>query len=143
MRDLGEAVPHNANGHARRLLVRAVVRLRRHALDRALAGGADPWSSRTLMMRAGQLTRYTGRRTLALELIDLVALTAPGESPSPHLDVRLRAVLRQRAALLDAAVRLVEPEPVDVATIAQLRLLVRDGSSRLVVEAGTRAGTSR
>jgi hypothetical protein len=94
-------------------------------------------------MRAGQLTRYAGRRTLALELIDLVALTAPGESPWAHLDVRLCAVLRQRAELLDAVVRLVEPEPVDVATIAQLRLLVRDGSSRLMGEADTRAGTSR
>jgi hypothetical protein len=143
MRDFAEAIPHTASGNARRLLVRAVVRLRRRALDRALAAGADPWSSRTLMMRAGQLTRYTARRALALELIDLVAVTALEESPSAHLEVRLRAVQRQRAELLDAVVRLVEPQPVDVATIAQVRLLVRDGSTRLMVPADSQARTSR
>ena len=120
------ALPRGVGGW-RRARIRAL--LRRHRLDAALAQGADPWSAGELMLRAGQLGSYAERRKVAAGLTSLVDLAAFQRRGSPYLTVRHQLVLEQRESLLALAERLAQFEPVDVAVVAQLELLLTDPAS--------------
>jgi hypothetical protein len=121
-----------------RQAVRLRARLRRRRLDDALAGGADPWSSPDLMLRASQLSSPAVRRETAATLEQLVGLAErnrpvmPRSQPrafAPCLRIRCGVVLEHRDTLLALAARLREPAPVSVAVVATLAWLVRDESS--------------
>jgi hypothetical protein len=110
-------------------LARIRAGVRRRQLDAALAEGADPWSGGELFVRASRLGALPERRKVAAGLLGLVALAAHQLPASPYLEVRHRVVLEQRDSLCALADRLGEPAPVEVAVVAQLSLLLSDGSS--------------
>jgi hypothetical protein len=106
---------------------------RRRQLDAALAEGADPWSAGDVFVRASRLGSWSERRKVAGGLRELVALATHQQPASPYLKVRHRAVLEQRDSLLALADRLGHPAPVEVSVVAQLALLLSDGSSPVYV----------
>jgi hypothetical protein len=99
-------------------------------LDLALAGGADPWSSTELMIRAARLGSLEERCAVAAGLVALVD-TAEAHKPgfSTGIPVRHRLVVDYAEELLALARRLRDAEPVKVNVVAELALLVRDGRS--------------
>jgi hypothetical protein len=107
--------------------IRALVRRRR--LDAALARGADPWSAAELVVRAAQLGTHTERRKVAAGLFSLLDLAAFQRRRSSHLMVRHELVLEHQEPLRALAERLGQLEPVDVAVVAQLELLLTDPTS--------------
>jgi len=107
--------------------LRALVRRRR--LDAALARGADPWSTGELVVRAAQLSSPAERRKVAAGLISLLELAAFRRHRSSRLMVRHELVLEHEEPLRALAERLGQLEPVDVAVVAQLELLLTDPAS--------------
>jgi hypothetical protein len=107
--------------------VRAWVRRRR--LDAALARGADPWSAPELVVRAAQLASPAERRKVSAGLVSLVDLAAFQRRRSLCLLVRHELVLEHQESLRVLSERLAQPEPVDVAVVAQLELLLTDPAS--------------
>jgi hypothetical protein len=101
-------------------------------LDVALASGADPWSSRHLMLRAARLSSLGERRRIAAGLTDLIG-RARCATLSDTVRIRRRLVLEHVNEILMLADRLRALEPVDVAIVAQLALLVCDGASPVYV----------
>jgi hypothetical protein len=131
------AVPRSAIG---RRLVRIRAFLRHSQLDTALAAGADPWSAGDLMARAVQLGALSHRRKLSAGLVSLVEIAQHRRADSPYLKVRRGVVLGQREALLELSERLAQIEPVDVAVVAQLTLLLSDPTSPVLTGGGDPAG---
>jgi hypothetical protein len=103
--------------------------LRRRRLDMALAQGADPWSAGELVVRAAQLGSSSERRKVAAGLTALLDRAAFQRRGSPYLTVRHELVLEHQESLRALAERLGRFEPVDVAVVAQLMLLLTDPSS--------------
>ena len=97
--------------------------LRRRRVDAALAQGADPWSAGVLAVRAVRLGSHTERRKLAAGLTALVDLAAFQQL------VRHQLVLEHEESLRALAERIGQLEPVDVAVVAQLELLLTDPGS--------------
>jgi len=120
------ALPRGAVGWR---LARVRAGLRHSQLDAALAEGADPWSAGPLMARAAQLCSLAHRRKVEAGLVSIVELAEHRRPASPYLAIRDRAVLEHREALLALAVRLGQPEPVEVAVTAQLTWLVSHPAS--------------
>jgi hypothetical protein len=120
------ALPGGAVGW-RLSCIRAVLRRRR--LDTALAHGVDPWSAGELVVRAAQLGSVSERRKVAAGLTALVDLAAFQRRGSPYLTVRHELVLEHQESLRALAERLGGFEPVDVAVVAQLMLLLTDPTS--------------
>jgi hypothetical protein len=81
------------------------------------------------MVRASRLGLLSERRKVAAALHRLVAVATLRQQVSPFTSVRHDVVLEQRDSLLALAERIFQPEPVKVAVIAQLALLVSDSSS--------------
>lgn len=125
----------------RSLRLRLSVALRRDALDRALAGGADPAASAALAFRAACLLRERHRRCLArclrLAIWEAEAgASALRVSPRP---VRRGEVLSCREALLVLSHRLEAGVPAAPEGVAIVERLLGDLSSPLFVwaEPGT------
>jgi hypothetical protein len=112
------------------------VRLRalvhRGRLDRMLADGADPGSSRELALRGQRLTRRTYRRALA-DGFDEAVSTAEGHelrlSAGPPLAAR--EVRASRAALLELSRALRSERQVAPAGVALAQRLLTDGTGPL------------
>jgi hypothetical protein len=110
---------------------RLMARLQAHALDLELARGVAPESCGALTLRARMLIGPSARATLARQLRRVVSDARGGH-------VWLRRVAVRRPAVLDAADelevladRLAAPGPVDVRGVAQVRLLLTDGTGPL------------
>jgi hypothetical protein len=103
--------------------------LRRRRLDAALAHGADPWSAGELMVRATKLGSYAERRKIAAGLTALLDLATIQQRGSAYQMVRHQLVLEHQESLRALAERLGKREPVDVAVVAQLELLLTDPGS--------------
>ena len=127
------ALPRGAVGW-RLTRIRAVLRRRR--LDAALAQGADPWSAGELLVRAAQLGSPAERRKVAAGLTALLDLAAFQRRGSPYLMVRHELVLEHQESLRVLSERLAQPEPVDVAVVAQLELLLTDPASPVYTGGG-------
>jgi hypothetical protein len=111
-------------------------RLRRTAIDRKLAGGADPESSECLHRRASELTRESDRRALAAAYQRHV----DASTHFPQLDVlRLNwpAVRAATPRLQRLAQRLREDPGVTPRGVARARLLLADRESPLYVQGDT------
>jgi hypothetical protein len=107
---------------------------RRHALDAALAAGADPSESPALACRAARLTRRRSREDLAA-WVDEILTAAAGR---PHdLSVAVHPdhdeVLGASSRLIEVAELLRSPAPVYVQGVAMLRDLLSDGGSCVYV----------
>jgi hypothetical protein len=120
------ALPRGAVGWR---LAQIRVALRRRRLDAALAQGADPWSAGELMVRATKLGSYAERLTIAAGLTALLDLASIQQRGSWHHMVRHQLVLEHQESLRALAERLGQIEPVDVAVVAQLELLLTDPTS--------------
>jgi hypothetical protein len=118
-----------SSGTGATLAVRIRTRVRRGALDRQLADGADAASNAELELRATQL-RSTGERTrLADALVETLGDARRGEPmtlrPRPQ-----RAAVRDAADdILALALRLRDGRPVDLIGVAMTARLVDDRSS--------------
>jgi hypothetical protein len=115
------------------LRVRLCVALRRDALDRALAGGADPAASAELAFRAALLVRERNRRGLArclrLAIWEAEAgVSAVRVSPRP---VRRGEVLSCREALVALSDRLDRAGPAAPEGVAIAERLLNDLRSPL------------
>jgi hypothetical protein len=110
-------------------LARIRAALRRRRVDAALAQGADPWSDGVLMVRAARLGSYAERRQIAAGLTALLELAALQQRRSSNHMVRHQLVLEHQESLRTLAERLGQLEPVDVAVVAQLELLLTDPGS--------------
>ena len=114
--------------------IRAVLRCRQ--LDSALAQGADPWSASELMIRASRLGSHSERRKVAAGLTLLLDGAASERHELPFVPVRHELVLEHRESLRALAERLDRFEPVDVAVVAQLSLLLTDPTSPVYTGGG-------
>lgn len=115
-----------------RMRARLLARVGAWTLDGALANGACPDSSASLSLRAHKLISQTTRRQLADELHRLIhdAVRPPHPAISA-VPICWRDVLLAREQIEALADLLVSSAPVDVRGIAQLHVLLRDGSSPL------------
>jgi hypothetical protein len=118
-----------------RLRDRVACRLRAGALDRAIASGASSGDA-VLALRAGELVRRCQREELASGLRRV--LRAAGRDPLVR-----REVLRGRAELARLASRLQAPGPVEARGVAQVRLLLTDGTGPLYNRGDVRAAAER
>jgi len=110
-------------------LARIRAALRRRRVDAALAQGADPWSAGELMVRAARLGSYAERRKIAAGLTALLDLAAFQQRGSAYHTVRHQLVLEHQESLRALAERLGQLEPVDIAIVARLELLLTDPRS--------------
>jgi hypothetical protein len=101
-------------------------------LDLELANGADPWSSKDLMLRAARMSSLAERRKLAAGFTSLVG-QARRSTSFDAVQIRSRLVLEHADQLLLLASRLRQLDPVDVVTLAEVGLLLRDGASPVYV----------
>jgi hypothetical protein len=105
---------------------RLAARLRAHSLDRELADGADPADCPRLAARAAQLTCRDARVRLAdtVERFVLAAELTSRRRVSPARG----GVRANRAQLLELAARLRDDAPVYARGMAELKLMLRDGT---------------
>jgi hypothetical protein len=105
---------------------------RRQDLDRALAAGVDPSQNDALTLRAAQLTNAATLRRLATSIeaaTDLAAMGGP--RPTELIQLRRRAILDARPALLGLALRLRDPGVVGPRAAAMASHLVSSADSPL------------
>ena len=114
-----------------RLRDRLTARLRANGLDRRLADGVPPERSAALSLRARRLIEPPVAATMARALHRIVREAHEHRLPHATMPVRLLAVRRSAAELEDLARRLVAPRPAAVRGIAQVRLLLTDGTGPL------------
>jgi hypothetical protein len=111
-------------------------RLRRAALEEALAEGDDPWTSPELMLCAARLTSTTTRRKLADAIDAAIVMAEHGRPVSPFVGLRRRAVLGERESLSEMAHRLRAPAPVNVIGVARVARLLWSSQSPLFADDG-------
>ena len=106
--------------------------LRRHTLDRRLAMGADPLESAALARRARALRGWRPRHAFA-DGIERVVHEAehPDDRFTAAIPVAREEVLSARGDLLRVAEALRAEPPCDVRGIAEVSLLLTDGSGPL------------
>ena len=105
-------------------------RLRRNAIDRELAGGADPESSDCRHLRAAQLTAQSNREALAARYERLL-IAATSMPPLDMLPVNWQGMRTARPRLDRLAQRLRETGPVSAQGVARARLLLTGQDSAL------------
>lgn len=109
-------------------------------LDAALAGGADPDSSRTLALRAQQLADPKRRAKIARSIHHLLDVAERGGTLQPYLTqvpFWTHSVEANRAQLLRVANRLEAETSPPVKAVAMANLLVEDAGSPLFVHRPT------
>jgi len=108
----------------------ARVWLRRGALDRSLAHGADPTATPELSRRARQLTSRRTRAGLVEGLRNLIeAAEEPRRAHTAAVPLQRRAILGERAFLLDLAADLASDDELSPRGIALVERLLTDGAS--------------
>ena len=108
-----------------------MARLQAHALDRDLARGVAPESCGALTLRARTLIGPSARTALARQLRRVVSDARGGHVWLSRVAVRRPAVLDAAEELDVLADRLAAPGPVDVRGVAQVQLLLTDGTGPL------------
>jgi hypothetical protein len=106
--------------------------LTRRTLDHRLAEGEGILTDPALARRGDQLASLRCRRSLAKGLRRVIAdAEHPPRSLTSVVPVQRRAVLKCRAGIERLAVRLDSDEPVALAGVAQVQILLTDGGSPL------------
>jgi hypothetical protein len=112
--------------------MRLAARLRAPYLDAALAAGASPDSSAPLSLRAHALVSAKDRRKLSRELLHILHKAEQSQSPfDPTVPICRRKILKARDLFRELADRLQDRDPVTTRGVAQVRVLLRDGSGPL------------
>jgi hypothetical protein len=115
-----------------RLRDRLRARLRAYSLDRRLAEGEPPESDAALSLRARRLVAPRTAALLAAALQRVLRDAVVPQAARPGGMPTRRGAVRDAAAEIDdLARRLVAPAPVSVRGIAQVGLLVSDGTGPL------------
>jgi hypothetical protein len=117
-----------------RLGDRLAARLRANALDRRLADGVPPERSAALSLRARRLIEPPMAAMLARALHRLVREAGEHRTDRGRMPARMAAVRATTADLEDLARRLVAAGPAAARGIAQVRLLLTDGTGPLYSE---------
>ncbi len=111
---------------------RLLARLHPRPLDTALANGTPAETNAALALRARRLTNLPSRRRLALTLRDLVRAADGAGACSRMRAVPLcERVSASRDELQLLADKLAEPAPVRARGVAEVLLLVTDGTGPL------------
>jgi hypothetical protein len=110
---------------------RLVARWKSSKLDRALAKGVPPETSGALLLRARTLLGPRARRELSQALQRILREASRAPWPGARMPVRRYEVMDARDDLNLLARRLIAPAPVDVRGVAQVRVLLSDGSGPL------------
>lgn len=102
-------------------------------LDRTLAAGIAPESDVLLALRAQRLACLTSRRELARCLQRILdAAAEPSHGLNPHASMAvLSRVTKHRVDLEALRDQLLAPVPLSACGVAQVRLLLRDGTGPL------------
>ena len=116
---------------------RLVARLRAHALDQQLARGVAADSDVALTLRARALIGPSARTALARQLRRVVSDARGGRVWLTHVPVRRAEVLDAADELGVLAERLAAPGPVDVRGVAEVQLLLSDGTGPLYFRGAT------
>ena len=112
--------------------LRARVWLTRQTLDERLAAGESMLANEALTRRAEQLASVRGRHSLAAGVRRaLEDAERPARALSSAVPIQRRAILRSRLRLERLAAELEGDEPVRLAGIARVHLLLTDGNSPL------------
>jgi hypothetical protein len=114
-----------------RLRDRVEARVRTHHLDRQLAGGVPPERSAALSLRARRLADPGFAAFLARRVHEIVREAVVRRVPRAQIAVRLSAVAALSAELDELARRLLAPRPAAVCGLAQVSVLLGDGSGPL------------
>jgi hypothetical protein len=114
-----------------RLRDRIEARVRTHHLDRRLADGVPPERSAALSLRARRLAQPTFAAFLARRVHDIVREAVLRTVPRAQIAVRLAAVAELSAEFDELARRLVAPRPAAVRGLAQVSVLLGEGSGPL------------
>lgn len=123
------ALPQLSLGHP---WLRTRVWLTRQTLDHRLAQGESILESPVLSRRAEQLTDIRRRRSLAAGLRRVIDdAERPVRTLSAAVPIQRRAILRARRELVRLADELEGDEPVRLAGIARVQLLLTHGDSPL------------
>lgn len=122
-------------------LTRVRARLGGRSLDRCLSDGVDPASSALLAQRAAYLTSTKTRRSLARSIRRLLDAPAQRRGPSAAVSPHRGELGAARLPLARVAALLEIDEPVYARGVAQVELLLTEGSSALY--APQRAGQLR
>jgi hypothetical protein len=112
-------------------------RLRADSLDRELARGVAPESCGALTLRARRLIGPSARAALARQLRRVVNDARGGHVWMSRVPVRRPEVLDAADELDVLADRLTAPGPVDVRGVAQVQLLLTDGTGPLYFRGAT------
>ena len=112
-------------------------RLRAASLDRELASGVAPESCGALTLRARRLIGPSARAALARQLRRVVNDARGGHVWMSRVPVRRPEVLDAADELDVLADRLAAPGPVDVRGVAQVQLLLTDGTGPLYFRGAT------
>ena len=119
-----------------RLRDRVVARLRAHSLDRALAAGVPPERSTALALRARRLVDPKTAALFARALQRVLRDAWMPHAMPARMPTRRDAVREAAGDLDDLARRLVAPSPPAVRGIAQVGLLISDGTGPLYSSLG-------
>jgi hypothetical protein len=114
-----------------RLRDRLEARVQAHDLDRRLADGVPPERSAALTLRARRLVDRAFGTMLARRLREIVREAVLRRVPRAQVAVRLAAVADLTAEFDDLARRLVAPRPSAVRGVAQISVLLSEGSGPL------------
>jgi hypothetical protein len=114
-----------------RLRDRVSARVRAHSLDRQLADGVPPERSAALSLRAHRLADPAFARFLARRLHEIVREAVARRVPRAQIAVRLSAVAALSAEFEELARRLVAPRAPAVRGVAQVSVLLGEGSGPL------------
>ena len=114
-----------------RLRDRVAARLRAYALDRQLADGVPPERGAALSLRASRLIEPGFAAVLAHALTRIVREARTREVPRGRVPVRMGAVREVAEELDELAVRLLDLRPVAVRGVAQVNVLLTDGTGPL------------
>jgi hypothetical protein len=110
--------------------LRLRVAIKRDALTRALAAGADPTSSPERALRARQLTSDRRRRQMIRTLRSTVAeARQPAMTRARVSIINRRAVLEAEDAIQAMVARLRSPDPIAVKGMAMAERILTDGVS--------------
>lgn len=116
---------------ARKLRVQILTRLQRHKLDRRLAAGANPNAGPLVRERARQLLTEENRQGIAASLSRFLDDADSRPRLSSRIPVAREAIRAARRDLEEIVERLSAPSYLCPQGIAQLSLLLTEGSSPL------------
>jgi hypothetical protein len=113
------------------LLDRLSARLHARQLDRQLAAGQPSSAAAAVALRARRLTNWSTRRDLARSLRRLVAVARERPANVWRVPIARLPVLAAVNELTRLANVLLAPGPVDPGGVAQVQLLITDGTGPL------------